>query len=270
MDEVQDFGWKRKKEYIKVNFYIMWKKLLEYKNNMYFSAFEHYFFILTYFAFYFLIFDNFGEGLGWELYDYFVFFIFCEVLYIIAGTFMWGPSISEHILKGKLSDHLRRPFNPFFSFFFQEMNFYGLFLLIQDVVIYSVILFFLPIEFYNVGFSILIMVLIILLILLEFYFVKSLDLIMLNLSLVVIKPFWSFYELTRQYPYGFFRNSGFRFVLLGFPFFLIGSLLIPLLRGYEVWNPLLQISVMIVLIFVFSFGIFFCWHYGLKKYEAFG
>jgi hypothetical protein len=74
----------------------------------------------------------------------------------------------------------------------------------------------------------------------------------------------------QQFPTPFFKQTIFFYILMFYPFFFIGSLLIPFISGLEIWNIKLQIFTLFGLTLLFFIVALVNWHYGLKKYEAFG
>jgi len=89
-----------------------------------------------------------------------------------------------------------------------------------------------------------------------------------------IESFLNAYEWTsftmRTYPGNFLKNNKIKFVFMSIPVFFIGTLIVPIFQGKFVEDIISQLSI-ILFIFIFCSTITWInWHYGLKKYEAFG
>jgi hypothetical protein len=77
--------------------------------------------------------------------------------------------------------------------------------------------------------------------------------------------------ISKSYPAPFFdKNVVLKKILFVIPIFFIGSLLIPLINGNTLNEFYFQIIVLLVFNLLFFLGLIIIWHYGLKKYEAFG
>lgn len=72
-----------------------------------------------------------------------------------------------------------------------------------------------------------------------------------------------------MYPYQFFEKTGFKVFLLIIPSFFVPSLLVPILRGYEIWNLNIQLIILFSMIIFCSIGLFLNWKFGLKRYNAY-
>ena len=80
----------------------------------------------------------------------------------------------------------------------------------------------------------------------------------------------NFFFIMQQYPTPFFKQTIFFYILMFYPFFFIGSLLIPFISGLKIWNVEFQFLILLLLTLLFSIITIINWKIGLKKYEAFG
>ncbi len=257
--------------YLKENIIITWKTLIEFKYNLAFSIIEHTIYILTHIFLFFLLINNFGDIIGWNMHDFFIFFIMTEITYIIAGLFIWKDTLNLYIVRGDLNTFLFRPQNPYIAFFYSSLNNYAFLLLIIDSIYYTTAILLLNIELYNLLLSSLVFILITILYIVNIEMIRSFDFLAKNIvDTALWSPFIGVNELLKKFPYDFFQTSFFKYVILIIPNVLVASLLLPLLRGHDIFNPILQIIILLSLIFSYTIIIKLNWRYGLKRYEAFG
>jgi len=186
------------------------------------------------------------------------------------GFLLWTPFLKNIIVKGDLNPFILRPINPFVGFTFINTNYNGAMYLFLTPIFYFIVLTYLKVQLENVILGLCMFFIILILNSLFVLWFKSLDFLLLGLSQISLGMEQDISSLIRTYPEPFFKGTNFRFIFLLFPYFLIGSLLVPILRGYEIWRIDIQLAIIISMIIIFSFGIYFNWHYGLKNYEAFG
>lgn len=265
------FGIRRDLDYFRENIIIAWKTLLEYKLNFLFGFIEHLLYILSHLFLFFVLIENFGSELGWDMYDFFIFFVLTEISYIIAGFFIWKDWLYIYLKNGDFNTFLFRPQNPYIAFIFSMLNEYAILLLIIDVFLYSAIIFYFQIELVNLALGSIIFFLITILYITNIEMIRSFDFIAKNIVPTTLWPaFINVNEMFKKFPYNFFQTSFLKYIILFIPNVLVASLLMPILRGKEIFLPSIQISLIISLIFIYIIIIKIIWRYGLKRYEAFG
>jgi ABC-type uncharacterized transport system permease subunit len=265
------FGIKRDIDYFRENIIIAWKTLLEYKFNFIFSFMEHYIYVFAHFILFFVLIENFGSELGWSMQDFVIFFILTELAYIFAGLFVWKDWLYIYLKNGDFNTFLFRPQNPYVAFFFSNLNEYAILLIMMDVFVYSAIIFIFQIEVVNLLASSIIFFLITILYITNIEMIRSFDFIAKNIVPSTIWPaFININKMFSKFPYTFFQNSYLKYIILFIPNVLIASLLMPLLRGKDIFVPSIQISLILILIFVYIIIIKRVWNIGLRKYEAYG
>ncbi|MBN2838002.1 MAG: hypothetical protein JXM74_04535 [Fusobacteriaceae bacterium] len=128
MEQVKLFGISRQKkskisepgsfsrywDFIRVNFFIMWRNLLEYKVNLFSGFFMQFFYLGTHILLLLIISDNFGFIINWTSLDFILYLLFYDLTFMIAGIFIWQTQLFGIIINGELSNFLTKPLNPFF------------------------------------------------------------------------------------------------------------------------------------------------------------
>jgi len=150
--------------YIKVNLFLMYKRLIEYKFNLFN-------------VFFLLISDIFADVVTWSFVDYMIYSLFLDILVHVAGTFSWGKNLTMQLKLGDFQMLLNKPGKPFFKFFFG--NFFTtsvLFVLSSSIILIGFILLY-SVNLYNLWLSLLVFVNLIYLWLVTHYFFESLDFI---------------------------------------------------------------------------------------------
>lgn len=270
MENIKPFGWRRNIDYIKVNFFIMWKSLIEYKIHFYSMFFDQIFYVVFYFIFLFVLSTNFGEVIGWNLFDFVLLMILIDLIRVGQGIFLWEANIFDSITSGSFNHYLVRPISCQFKYFFSRINASAIFYFISDLFL----LIFAIIYFNETINLVLLFIISVLMIILEgtfSIFYNSFGFIYIGFERNVLNPFIvPVYRMLNQYPAQFFQKSRILSIFFIFPIFYISSLLIPLSRGINVSNLYLQLLIITILIIIFISVSIINWHYGLKKYKAFG
>ncbi|MCA9460102.1 MAG: ABC-2 family transporter protein [Nanoarchaeota archaeon] len=269
--EIKSFTWKRNLDYIKENLYILKKRTIEYKTNTYISLFEQFWYYLIYFLFFYVLAENFSLVVSWNLGDFIIFALLIDFIHVFAGLFMWKEKFHLTMLNGNLNNYLIRPIKPKLAYYYSNLSVGALIFMLTNIIVFPFVIYYFKIELNNLFLSFIIFLLILLVYILSYFFSRSINFFSFGLA--------SFFETIREignitigknYPFSFFEKFNFNFLLLGFPIFFTSSLLIPLLRSYEIIHFEFQIKVLFSLIFFFATSGYLLWHYGLKKYEAFG
>lgn len=268
-NHITPFGWKRNLEYFKTNFKLMWINTIEYKANFYGNILTLFSFTLIQLFTYSLISYVFSDLIGWKFSDFILFYVLMYLVGQFNGIFSWGKELFIILSKGTLNIYLTKPIKPFIGYIFSILSGYAFI-----SIIFRTILLFLVIYYFNITLNNLLLGLVLFLSIgflffLIYQFIESCEFISLNLS-SVLDTYWQIDNIFTTYPAQLFRKFPFQFALYFFPLIFISSLIVPLLRGYEIWNLYSQLTILISLIIIFGFGTWLNWHYGLKKYEAFG
>jgi len=249
----------------------MFKTLIEYKANFYSMFIEQFFYILTDIAFFLLFGSLFSDIIGWEIVDFVIFAILVDFFRAFPGIFAWGKGVSENIKNGNFNNNLNKPLNPFLKHYFSDLSSVGIFYIITNLISFFFIIYYFEIQVNNIFMLLIVMILILIVGILFNLFYQSLGFIVLDIDSNVLDPiFQSMYGIVNQYPAQYFTRTKLVYVIFIIPAAFIGSLFIPLMRNYEIWNINYQLTILVILIIFFIIGTIFNWSYGLKKYEAFG
>lgn len=271
MEKYKQFGFKRNIDYIRINFFIMWKNLTEYKTNFYSSFVAELFYLSVMFIFYYVLSDNFASAIPWKTSDFFVYIILTSVMTTLSGLLLWKNTLFYVLKKGDLNSYLIRPINPNIFFVFSKIAPQAFVMLFIDSLLFVIGVVCFNIVLYNVVLSLFCFILVIILHIVFNFWIFSLDMLKMGISSTTFPIVDKLDNMIEQYPAPFFEKSNGKFLGLFVPIFFISSLVIPLIRGYDtMFSIKLQILILIVLICSFFVGIVINWKYGLKRYEGFG
>jgi hypothetical protein len=258
-------------KYFWTNFIISWKTMIEFKPN-FFSLIIAEFFWSPCFLFFGYIFTNkFGEIIGWSFIDFVIFYYFNNLIWFIYGIFCFHKNLKIKITKGELNKYFYIPGNKFLNFYLHsESNFLTL-SLIQSLFYLPFIFYFSNVSFISFFASLFLCLLISFTISVIHSFLNSLSWYFLELGFITsVEINWRINQTLRQIPGTLFTNSKFKYLVMLFPMYFVSTLVVPVLQRKLVPDLLFQITILILLITVFSIGIYINWNYGLKKYEAYG
>lgn len=263
---------KRHLEFIKIQFIIAFKKLIEYKTNMYFLFVEHAIFSLAFIYMYSIIFDNFKEMMPWTLNDFIIFFIIHDYLIILAGIFYWGKSLFHEINNGTFNNYLTRPINIFTNYFFNDMTHEALVFLIGNTLfnIVIIIIFGIKVNLFNLIYMLPGFILLLVLFLLITNAVFSLDFKFRGIGKYIYRFYADSNNVIRYYPPHFFNKIKYKITLIIFSSYFTGVILMPLIQGVSYLELKFEIILTLIFIFILTIIIYLNWQFGLEKYEAFG
>ena len=263
------FGWRRNLEYFKENFIIHMKELFEFKANIYSSLLIQVSFYILMFLFYFVIYSNFQSQINWKLSDFILFIAVSNLIHIFIGVVYWKWNLFQQISQGLLNRYLHIPLNPFFVFYIHSQSVMIYLFFVSNFLVFLISVIYFKINIFNLFFLLLLFLLVIETLVVAF-FIDSLNFIKLGSSRIFQPLHENFMSITRNYPSPFFGSFQFNFLLFLFQGYYVGMVLIPILNGMSIFNFLFELTLLISIIIIFSLGTWLNWHYGLKKYEAFG
>jgi len=265
---------KKSFDYVKANFFILKQNLIEYKANVFMCFIEHLVYFSSIVLIFNIIFSNFSEVINWKLSDYVLFFVLIDWICASSGIFVWRtPSLRHSIIQGDFNIILLRPIPKFLGYFFSNLNGNLLIYTIMNPIIHiTTLIIFFNIELHNIFIAIMIWTLVLINFTLMYEFFHSFEFLATSSSRSIKIIFDEInYSLANNYPLQFFNKLDLKGILLFLsPLFFVGSLIIPILRNYPIWNFQLQIFILLISIIIFITGIYINWRYGLKKYEAYG
>ena len=221
------------------------------------------FVILLFFEFYGkLVF----EILNWSIFDFFLLFCF----QLLAGKFYWMHNLrflSQRILQGELNLYLIRPVN---TFFLTSIKFISGSNIITGVILLIVTIFAIFIGNYQN-----IILAVIILVLGSIYFVIFIDFLysfafFIKESMFLVQIFNHQLNMNIQhFTPKLFEMSIFKWVAFLLPSAIYGFFAVQALKN-EFTLLLFFLPYLLISFFIMLFGVILMWHYGLKKYEAFG
>ncbi len=254
-------------DFFKVNLFIMFQTMKEYKANLY-SVFliQIVFISISYFTS-FIIASNFGQVIGWNFLDFLVYQVLIRIIYQFSGIFLWGKSISHSIINAQFNNHLVMPLNIKLKYYFNNLSSSGYIYILFSLCELLILLIF----FYQREINYLILLTTLLfLIVYHFLIHQSLETMGFHYKKLDHQLLRLYYPLTNilsSYPINYFQFFSFRNLLIFIPhsilvFFIFpSSITISLFTFYVI---LIVVSFLLVLILIIN------WKIGLKKYEAYG
>ena len=256
---------------LKESIMILFKKLVEYKGNLYAVLFEQMIYLLVYCITMYILFENFSDLILWSFNEFILFFIICDFLMVSTGVFLWRETwLSSNITQGNFNSYLTKPVNTYFLYFLTHLNFSGILFMFFSPPLYFLILFYFGITFLNYVLGLFVLFLLFIFMILVTEFVFSMDWLLLGLSDGVWKPFDSINDALRIYPGVFFDKFKFKFILFMCPFYFVATLLVPIFFNKEVLDLWFQIYSLIGINIVLFILTCLIWSYGLRHYEAYG
>lgn len=263
-------NFKRNWEYLKVNLFILKKQVFEYKVNFWIDFSSQILFLSLGIFFLYLWQINFGDVIGWTFLDFILFFTSIDTIWCLAGIFFWKGNLFNAITRGELNNSLIRPLNPFFAENFGKLELTGLTMTLMNIPILVLIFSQMEIEIINY-FKFIFSSLALTIFYITFhYFIHSIEFYFKRSSSLLRKVSFEIHNTLSSYPFQFFQKFNFKYLLMFIPTLYVGSLLIPIVKGTEIWNLELQLLILFSLNLLFSVGTWINWKFGLRKYEAFG
>jgi hypothetical protein len=133
-----------------------------------------------------------------------------------------------------------------------------------------IVIIYFEIVLYNLFFGFLIFLLILFFLFVLDIFIRAISFFNFGLSDSLFGLYKDGCQTGDKYPFGFFDGMKYKTFILFFPTFFVSSLLVPFVRGYDIWNFNFQLYLLVGLICFFSFGTYLLWKFGLHFYEALG
>ena len=261
---------KRNWDYIVENFRILAKVTVEYKFNFLSSIFVQLIYFAITIGIYLIITNNLGQVFGWTKWDFILFIILQDTIWCFSGLFFWDKNLFDYIKKGDLNKFILRPINPFKGYFFSKLNTTALIMLVMNIPILILLFYYLEIPLIKIG----VVIIMSLFIMIQYDILNSLyesfNFHYLGSSQYIREINNSLESVMRIYPTPFYSKFRYKYFLTIVTTFYVGSILIPYIMGYEIWNLKLQILIYFTINIIAGLIVYYNWHYGLKKYEAFG
>lgn len=268
--KVKSFGLRRTFDYFKMNLFLMWKNLIEYKINFFSSILSELIYLTGILLFFNIMYNNFKDVVPWSYEDFVLYFFLYAIIFTFSGLFFWKSSLFDMIKSGKLNLYLIRPINQMYFYLFSQISSVAFVMFLLYLTFFIGTILYYKIVLVNILFAILISILVIILIIFFYHFIFSLDLILLGLTNTINSPLHEIRGPMEVYPEPFFKQNYIKLILIGItPMFFVSSLIVPILKGYIIWNLKLQLIVLFSFIVILVFGTLFNWKFGLKKYVAF-
>jgi ABC-type uncharacterized transport system permease subunit len=248
---------------------IAFKRFFEYKPNFYAVVLTQIVFGIK-FVFGYLVIDNFQDVIGWDFLDYSIFLYAASTTVIIMGTLYFSPKLDLMIPRGELNQYLIKPGNRFLVRYMSRITSMPIFFIMDQVLILpfilyfanytflSLVLFFTSLLFLGIGLLFLML------------FLDSLNFYWLGVE----RPFSNAVNSTRNvlsvYPAKFFQGNDYKYFFMILPTFFVATLSVPLLQNNSIENLGFQLQFISIFLLIVISGTLLNWHFGLKKYEAYG
>ncbi len=253
--------------YLNESFKILFKTMKEYRANVYSAVITLIFYLIVEVGFFFILYANFGDVIGWSLEDFIIFNLLLNFCNYFVGIFIWTRPLSLEILDGKLNQFLIRPMGVFFqeyTYRLQSNAFLGSIFYFLGLVI--------TFTYFNISVNFFLLISLILIVGIYFaywIFTESFALLKDKLDLAIQQNLFSFQNLLEDFPAQFWQGFKFKYILGFMPAFWTALILIPIVQGKTFLDIWFVYTIAIAFLLGMSLVIWFNWHYGLKRYEAF-
>ena len=248
---------------LKEQFFIALKEIKEYKSNSYSVLFIDVFVLLIYIAFFSVYQSVAGDFLDWNTYDFILYYLIMLIEWKIVWLFGL-INLRPKLIRGDFNIVLNKPINPFIYFSLKTMN--GATVFTIPPLILSITLMMYWGDYNNFFISSL------LIFLGSFYFMfmynlfESMAFIMKENGFLINVMQRTNSTVKRFTPLAFDGLKVNVFYLM--PGAVSGYFSLSVLKGNFIFlEYLVYILFSISIIIIFTI---FLWHYGLKRYEAFG
>lgn len=264
-NKVKLFGWKRHLDYFLTKIYLSKQKMKEYKIDFYSMLFFDIILLITHMISYFVLGGLIFSILKWNLGDFFLLFCFG----LLAWKILWIHTLrhfSSRLLKGDLNIYLIRPMNVYFSTTTEYVNFQnlisglGLFLMAISYILISE-----TYTNYLLGFGVFIFGTLYLIVFNNFLYSFA---FFLKKNEFILDIFMTTDSIVDKYTPKTFESFPVKIIFYLFPM-SIGYFMVETLNG-RIIEFYYYLHYLLISFFVMVLGIILMWHYGLKKYEAFG
>ncbi len=252
----------------KIQFILALKQLKEYKIDFFMGFLVNVSLTITYLFFYYFFNDLSNGILDWNFYDFILFFFmgFFSSLFL---RFFWVRMLVFILKRGKLNTILSKPVNPFFFLVLHEIR--GSFIPFTFILfIITLSLIFISQDYSNFLFAFLIVLIGFLIQVLFLNVIFSMAFFTKGLVNYLFEIYYRNLNSTVEtYTPKFFENTKIVELVYLFPVAFIDYFFIEILKGRttEVFVYLPNFLFFGLICFII---LLIEWHYGLKKYEAFG
>lgn len=268
-NNVKPFGVRRNLFFIKECFILLLKKFVEYKSNLYSSFFVFLIWYLSQLVLVLTLSKNFGSDIGWSFNEFLLFIILVNLTWNVLGLFNWGSGLYMAITKGNLNTLLSKPLGVKLKFYFYNLDETGLFFIISNFFyILFLIIFFEPQIHFSL-FALFALFLVMIFFTLVWFTFDSFNFYSVGLSQIFI-PFRVIEDSLQFFPGKFFQETKLKYFLNIFPLYFVAVLLVPIWSNNITSEVYFQFFLLIILTIITFCILMINWHYGLKKYEAFG
>lgn len=264
-NNVKPFGIRRHLDYFFTKIFLSIQKMKEYKADFYSMMFFDIILLISYIIAYTVIGNLISPFLNWKIGDFFLLFCFS----LLAWKILWIHNLrgfSSRLLKGELNIAMVKPINVYFNIATEQINFqniisgFGLFLLAVIYIIYDQ-----SYENFLLAFFIFIFGSVYLVVI--FNFIQSFS-FFIKRNEFIYNIVFDTEGLINKYTPKTFEGTSISYLFYLFPA-SIGFFLIEALNG-RIKQFLFYFPYLLFSFFVLILGTYILWHYGLKKYEAFG
>ncbi len=259
--------------YIKTSLLLNLKQTFEYKVNVYFNILTSLSFLFMHMFFVFLFQSNFPTILDWGVEEILFFVFISQFVFQFTAAFMYYTNLTLELLKGTVNLYLTRPTNVYLQQFLTSSKLRPIVMSIfyMTAIFVLIVYFRIRISFIELIMSLFMLFVSCLFLILLMRFIDSLSFHMKANKALIRNIFKDVTNTLHAYPATMFSNTSLRYVLLLLPQVYYSAYLTRVFFGYVSYDEyLFLIGIEILLSSVLALGIWINWHYGLKKYEAFG
>lgn len=261
---------KKNIEYFYEWFKIDMKQNWEYKTNMIFSTMITITNTIVTLFVLIVLKNQLGDEFLWGMEEFIFFSLQIFFISVFGGIFSYSKKLKKYLIEGKLNEYLIRPLSTQLQYFFQTSRTRRFYVAILYFIALVYYVFSLKVNFVKFCIVFILSLVGITAFLVIIFFIDSWAFFVKE-SYTLLSIYKNTYSFFRVYPFSFFEDLRYASVLLIFPVTFYGSILTDYLFGYKTINDVVgYLYYIIAIIIVFSIGTYINWHFGLKKYEAYG
>lgn len=261
---------RREFEYIFENLKIGFKSVIEFKVNLYSIILLSISHALIPLFFGYIIIENFGDVINWTFRDFFVFYFFQNVFYLLVSQILW-KNMLKSLTSGDFQMFVNKPIHSMIMYLFYNRRHTPLIYLVIDfIVIFPILILYFQISIFYFMVALLFGILFSSLTISFFLVIITIHFYSYHFAAELMGSLKRGVNFFRNYPGVFFEKfQGYQlfFVMVSFA---VSFFCVDIIKYQELPNmSLIVISSSMFLIVIFTIISILLWNKGLKKYEAF-
>lgn len=258
-------------EYFITGLKLSFKERVEYKANFLTSTLSELGETFSLLVFAYIFSSNF-ELLDWTFVDFIILFFFGNLVHTLSGIFWYTKQINYRIKQGFFNSLFYLPGNRFFNYLFLKGYNPVIHVVIDTIIFLPIIIIMATFTLKSIVLTLLLTLLLSYFFLITFYFLDSFSWFFVDIGKILSENVLEKIndKILYTYPGTIFSKTNIKYVLLIMPMYFVATLIVPTLQNKTNNDFNFNIIIIITLSIIFTIVTAINWHYGLKRYEAFG